>query len=53
MKILIISDIHDDFDSLKIALQNHSFDKLILLGDLGYYNDKVFDILNIFKDQII
>ena len=53
MKILIISDIHDDFESLKIALQNHSFDNLILLGDLGYYNNKVFDILNVFKDQII
>ena len=52
MKVLIISDIHDDFDALKIALQNHNFDYLVLLGDLGYYNDQVIEILNIFKDQI-
>lgn len=53
MKVLIISDIHDDFDSLKIAIQNHSFDYLILLGDIGYYNDRVFDLLNVFSGQIV
>lgn len=53
MKILIISDIHDDFEATKIALQNHNFDNLILLGDLGYYNEQVFALLNVFKDKII
>ena len=54
MKVLIISDIHDDFESLKIAITNHpKIDYLVLLGDLGYYNDKVFDLLNLFKDIII
>ena len=53
MKVLIISDIHDDFESTKKAIQNHNFDYLILLGDLGYYNNQVFDLLNIFKDKII
>lgn len=53
MKVLIISDIHDDFESTKKAIQNHNFDYLILLGDIGYYNNQVFDLLNIFKDKII
>ena len=54
MKVLIISDIHDDFDSLKKAITNHpKIDHLVLLGDLGYYNEQVFNLLNLFKDIII
>ena len=54
MKVLIIADIHDDSEALKQALLNHpSINFLVLLGDLGYYNDQVFDMLNLFKDNII
>ena len=51
MKILIMSDIHGDYENLNKVLKNESFDKLIILGDLfsyGFnYNNK--DENNILK----
>lgn len=46
MKILIISDIHGDYDSFNKALENEKYDKLIVLGDLfeyGSYYDEIDD----------
>ena len=37
MKVLILSDIHGDYDTLYKITQNEVFDKLIILGDLFSY----------------
>ncbi len=61
MKILIMSDIHGDYENLNKVLKNESFDKLIILGDLfsyGFnYNNKdennILKLLSNYKDAII
>ena len=61
MKILIMSDIHGDYENLNNVLKNESFDKLIILGDLfsyGFnYNNKdennILKLLSNYKDAII
>ena len=61
MKILIMSDIHGNYESLNNVLKNESFDKLIILGDLfsyGFnYNNKdennILKLLSNYKDAII
>ena len=61
MKILIVSDIHGNYNNMKKVLQNDSsFDYLFLLGDLlsgpditGYDPEKLADLLNKYKDKII
>ena len=43
MKLLIASDIHGDFDSLKDVLRvfnEEAADKLVLLGDLLYHGPR-------------
>ena len=55
MKILIVSDIHGNYNNMKKVLQNDSsFDYLFLLGDLlsgpditGYNPEKLANLLNI------
>ena len=58
MKVIIVSDIHGNFNNMKKVLQNeNSFDKLIILGDIleGPYSNKeqLINLLNIYKDKII
>lgn len=60
MKYLLASDIHGNEESAKAVIKKfkeNQCDKIILLGDyLGFdknENDKVIDIFNFFKDDII
>ena len=61
MKVLIVSDIHGNFDNMKKVIQNNSsFDKMLILGDIlsGYNRDgynpiQLASFLNIYKDKII
>ena len=61
MKMLIMSDIHGDYENLNKVLKAESFDKLIILGDLfsyGFnYNNKdennILKLLSNYKDAII
>ena len=64
MKYLIITDIHGSPINLKKVLENESFDKILLLGDIlphgprndlpeGYFPKEVMKILNPLKNQII
>ena len=60
MKLLIVSDIHGDFDDMKQVIVNENFDKLIILGDIlsgygtdGYNPEQLSLLLNLFKDKII
>ena len=61
MKILIVSDIHGNFDNMKKVIQNNpSFDYLLLVGDLlsgpnreGYDPERLAELLNTYKDKVI
>lgn len=67
MRIMIISDIHGDYDCLKNVLdfyEEKQCDQLIILGDLlyhgprndlpaGYAPKKCIPLLNSYKDQIL
>ena len=60
MKYLLGSDIHGNVEGVKFLIKKFKdlkCDKLVLLGDYlgGHYSDdqKVIDILNFFKDNII
>ena len=61
MKILIVSDIHGNYNNMKKVLQNEpSFDYLLLVGDIlsgpyreGYDPEKLADLLNSYKNKII
>ena len=54
MKILIVSDIHGNYENMKKVLENEkTFDIFFLLGDVlygpeieGYNTDKLADLLN-------
>ena len=59
MKILIISDIHGDFNDLNKVITSNSFDKLFILGDVlsgpdgeGFDRNKVKEILKKYKNKI-
>ena len=53
MKLLVVSDIHGDYESLNKVIHNESFDRLIVLGDLlpySYdYEDKLDDKGSFFR----
>ena len=61
MRVLIVSDIHGNFDNMRKVIENNpSFDKLLLLGDIlvgpntyGYNPEQLALFLNIYKDKII
>ena len=61
MKILILSDIHEDYKTLNEVLRKEKFDKLIVLGDLFSYgfksdnlkNEKIIKLLLENKDKLI
>ena len=57
MRILIISDIHGNYNNLVKVIENNKFDVIYLLGDiLSYYgkdNDKIIKLLNAYKDIIV
>lgn len=61
MKILILSDIHGDYETLEKIIENESFDKLIILGDLFNYgfissdlkNNKIINLLQRNKHNLI
>ena len=50
MKLLIISDIHGDIDSFKKVLNEETFDRLIILGDLLPYS---YDYENNLEDELL
>lgn len=61
MRVLIVSDIHGNFECMKKVIQNDSsFDKLLILGDIlsgprGSEKDskQLAMFLNLFKDKIL
>ncbi len=61
MRVLIISDIHGNFECMKKVIQNDSsFDRILLLGDIlsgpnnrGYNPEQLSLFLNLYKDKII
>lgn len=61
MKILIVSDIHGNYNNMEKVLKNDpSFDYLFLAGDIlsgpnreGYDPEKLAELLNSYKDKII
>ena len=61
MKILIVSDIHGNFQNMKKVIENDSsFDYIYLLGDIlsgpdidGYHPEQLAEFLNVFKDKIV
>lgn len=61
MRVLIVSDIHGNFECMKKVIQNDSsFDKLLILGDIlsgprrsGCDYEQLALFLNLFKDKIL
>ena len=61
MKVLIVSDIHGDYDSFNKVITNESFDKLIVLGDLfsysynysNYEDSSIIKLLQEYKNKLI
>ena len=58
MKLLIISDIHGNYEILEDIINNESFDKLIVLGDLlSYYHNenknKILELLQKHNNKLI
>lgn len=61
MKVLIVSDIHGNFNNMKKVIEdNPSFDYLLLLGDIlsgpyieGYDPEELANLLNHYKNKII
>ena len=61
MKLLIISDVHGDYESLESVIYNESFDKLIVLGDILPYfcryennlEEKILNLLSKYKNKLI
>lgn len=54
MKLLILSDIHGDFESLDKIIKSENFDELVILGDLFSYgysleNDKEKQIITLLQ----
>lgn len=61
MKVLIVSDIHGDYETFKKVIENEEFDKLVVLGDLfdyGFYDNdlndnKIINLLKKYKDILV
>lgn len=57
LKLLILSDIHGDHETLYKVIKKEDFDKLIVLGDLFNYgekvNDKIINLLQKNKNKLI
>ena len=59
MRLLIVSDIHGDYDSLKKVINNEQFDRLIVLGDLPSYTydydevDNILELLSKYKNKLV
>ena len=59
MKILILSDIHGDYESLHKVIENESFDRLVVLGDLLSYSydyeeeEKILELLSKYKNKLV
>lgn len=61
MKILVLSDVHGDYDSLIKVINNEVFDRLIVLGDLLPYSydyessieDKILNLLSKYKNKLV
>lgn len=58
MKILILSDIHGDYDSFNKVINSETFDKLIILGDLFSYSynneeEPIIKLLQKLKNKLI
>lgn len=50
MKVLIISDIHGNYDALKSVLESTSFDEVIVLGDLVDYGPDPELVVDVVKE---
>lgn len=61
MRLLIVSDVHGDFQTLDKIIKKESFDELIILGDLfsyGYYSNEykeenIINLLEKYKNKLI
>lgn len=61
MRLLVISDVHGDYDSLDMVVRNETFDRLIVLGDLLPYSynyeddleDKIMNLLSKYKNKLV
>lgn len=57
MKLGLISDIHADFDALRIVLDRfatvHQIDRLLCAGDLTGYGDSPNEVLDLFRQSTI
>ena len=61
MKVLVMSDIHGDYDSFKKVINNEDFDRLVILGDLLPYSydyednleDKILGLISKYKSRLI
>lgn len=59
MKILVLSDIHGDYYSLEKIINNESFDRLVVLGDIPSYSydydevDQILELLSKYKNKLV
>lgn len=61
MKVLIVSDIHGNFNNMKKVMQDvGSVDRILILGDVlngfsgdGYNPNNLASLLNLYKDKIV
>ena len=58
MRVIIISDIHGNYNNLVQVLNNNKFDMICLLGDIinGPYSnhkEEIVNLLNAYKDKLI
>ena len=61
MKILVLSDIHGDYESLEKVINNETFERLVVLGDLLPYSydyesnleGKILQLLSKYKNKLV
>ena len=57
MKVVIISDIHGNYDDFNYVINNESFDKIVVLGDLlgyGFFeDDEILKVLQKIKNKLV
>lgn len=59
MKLLIVSDIHGDYESLEKVIKEESFDRLVVLGDIPSYSydydevNEILELLSKYKNKLV
>ncbi len=51
MRLLVISDIHSNYDALKTVLENEKYDKALFLGDLVDYGPEPAESFDLLKEN--